>query len=92
MQGSQIIQLFKELSNITYREIMAIYTETQKKRCEIEFDENGDAGNCFCETTTMIYRDDVFLSQSHHRDVIEFEKMQEMVAKAVKAKPVDIAI
>lgn len=71
---------------------MAIYTEKQKKRCEIELDENGDAGNCFCETTTMIFRDDVFLSESHHREVMEFDKMQDMVSKAVKAKPVDIQI
>jgi hypothetical protein len=72
--------------------MMAIYTEKQKKRCEIEFDENGDVGNCFCETTTIIYRDDVFLSESHHRDVMEFVETQDMVAKAIKAKPMVIEI
>lgn len=71
---------------------MAIYTEKQKKRCEIEFDENGEATNCFCETTTMVFRDDVFLSQSHHREVMELENAKDIVAKAVKAAPVSLEI
>ena len=71
---------------------MAIYEEKQKKKYEIDGDEDGSVLACFVETCSMVYKDGVELSRSHHRDVIGLDEVKKVVEKLEDKIPEAVVI